>query len=124
MNSTTLAPPKRPVEAPRHPSPPRRRASRWKHLLPRLALVLVLGAAIVAGMAQFATPAVTPATAPATQFSADRAVQQVARIALTPHPMGSAAHASTLQYLVNRLTALGLRPQISTITATLRTAPG
>jgi hypothetical protein len=38
--------------------------------------------------------------------------------------MGSQAHADVVRYLVNRLQALGLRPQVSTMTAATHTASG
>lgn len=96
----------------------------WKAVLPRLGLILMLGAAIVLGMSQFATRGAVPATAPATQFSADRASQEVAAIARAPHPMGTAAHAAVERYLVNQLKVLGLRPQIASMTATMPFSPG
>src|SRR5437588_7243434 len=121
---TTLSPPSSPPKQPERraeplPSTQLRAGRSWTPLIPRLGLILILGAAMVLGMSQFATPGVVPATAPATQFSADRASQGVAAIARAPHPMGTAAHATVERYLVNRLKALGLRPQVSSITASM-----
>jgi hypothetical protein len=50
-------------------------------------------------------------------FSAERAMQHVERIAERPHPMGTADHDRVRDYIVEQLTALGLRPQIQQATA-------
>jgi hypothetical protein len=42
-------------------------------------------------------PAIIPASAPATVFSAERAMQHVREIAQRPHPTGSVDHARVLQ---------------------------
>ncbi|HVX40693.1 MAG TPA: M20/M25/M40 family metallo-hydrolase [Gemmatimonadaceae bacterium] len=62
-------------------------------------------------------PAPVPATAPDTVFSAERAMRHVEAIAVRPHPMGTAEHDRVRDYIVGRLTALGLAPQIQTTTA-------
>jgi Peptidase family M28 len=56
-------------------------------------------------------PAPLPATAPATEFSAERAMSDVRAIAPMPHPMGSAADAKVREYLLARLSGLELAPQ-------------
>src|SRR5215470_1690963 len=56
-------------------------------------------------------PAPLPATAPATEFSAERAMSDVRAIAPMPHPMGSATDAKVRAYLLARLSGLGLDPQ-------------
>jgi len=58
------------------------------------------------------TPWQASASAPATEFSARRAMVDVAAMAPVPHPVGSAAHAAVRDYLVTRMTALGLSPQV------------
>jgi len=55
---------------------------------------------------------VVPASAPATEFSAERAIAEVREIAQAPHPVGSAEHARVRDYLLARLGALGLEPSI------------
>lgn len=62
---------------------------------------------------------VVPATAPATEFSAERALQHVREIARAPHPVGSAEHARVRDYLVAQLQALGLAPSIQKTTSIL-----
>ncbi|MDP8928617.1 MAG: M28 family peptidase, partial [Actinomycetota bacterium] len=58
-----------------------------------------------------------PASSPENEFSAERAFSHVERIAERPHPVGSAANADVRDYLVDQLTALGLRPTVQEATA-------
>ena len=50
-----------------------------------------------------------PASAPPSEFSAERAMAHVEQIAQRPHPVGSADHARVRDYLVGALGALGLK---------------
>ena len=52
------------------------------------------------------------ATAPAGEFSAERAMFHVRTIARIPHPIGSAANETVKQYLIAQLSNLGLNPQV------------
>jgi len=61
---------------------------------------------------QTASPPPEPADAPPGVFSAGRAMADVAAIAPVPHPTGSPANAKVRDYLVARMTALGLSPQV------------
>jgi peptidase M28-like protein len=129
MSTTLSSPPSTAEQRALRVAPPRvlptgDRARWWNTLLPRLLLLVVLGASLVLGMAQLSTPRAVPATALATQFSADRAFPIVASVAKAPHPMGTTAHRSVETYLLGRLTALGLKPQISSMTATARFSAG
>ncbi|HEY2661032.1 MAG TPA: M20/M25/M40 family metallo-hydrolase, partial [Caulobacteraceae bacterium] len=58
------------------------------------------------------TPAPLSAGAPAQVFSAGRAMGDIAAMAPVPHPIGSPANARVRDYLVQRMTALGLSPQV------------
>jgi hypothetical protein len=58
------------------------------------------------------TPAPVPASAPPGQFAAGRALNDIAVMARVPHPMGSPANAAVRDYLLQRMTALGLSPVI------------
>ncbi len=62
-------------------------------------------------------PASLPKSAPADAFSAERAMDDVRAIAVRPHPIGSAEIEQTRTYLMSRMQALGLDPQIRTQTA-------
>ena len=62
------------------------------------------------------SPAPEPASAPASDFSAERAMVLLAQIAQRPHPSGSADHARVRNYLVTQLAAMGIPAQIQTTT--------
>ncbi|AMR26994.1 hypothetical protein A0257_07660 [Hymenobacter psoromatis] len=53
-------------------------------------------------------PRPAPATAPGSEFSAQRALRDVAVIASQPHPLGSPANARVRDYLLKRCRELGL----------------
>ena len=58
------------------------------------------------------TPAPKPSAAPADQFAAGRALGDIAVMARVPHPIGSPANHRVRDYLIGRMTALGLSPRI------------
>ena len=62
-------------------------------------------------------PAAVPATAAATEFSAERAIRHVGAIARSPRPIGSANHTAARDYILQQLRAFGLEPQIQKTTA-------
>lgn len=79
---------------------------------PILALCL-LGGALCLTMVLISPPAPLPVDAPATSFSAGRAMQDLGVIAREPHPMGiSLAHAEVRDYLLGEIRKLGLEPQV------------
>ena len=69
---------------------------------------------------QMEAPQAVGADAPATAFSAMRAIPHLEVIAQNPHPLGSAENAKVREYLISELTSNGLEPQIQT-TAVSRT---
>ncbi|HEV2081871.1 MAG TPA: M20/M25/M40 family metallo-hydrolase [Brevundimonas sp.] len=73
-------------------------------------LPTALAAALALAVFSNLTPAPRGADAPATAFSAGRAMLDVRAVAAEPHPVGSAAHARVLTHLTARMTALGLDP--------------
>ncbi|WP_436524177.1 M28 family peptidase [Actinoplanes sp. HUAS TT8] len=77
-----------------------------------LAVLAVLALAGFASVRSILPPAAAPVSAPASEFSAERAFQTVQAIATTPHPAGSAANDRVRDYLVQTLTGLGLSPQV------------
>jgi hypothetical protein len=77
-----------------------------------LALFAALIAAVVIAWVGEQPPAPAPASAPATAFSADRAMADVIAIASTPHAIGSDANHAARDYLIKRMTALGLSPEV------------
>ena len=77
-----------------------------------LALFAALLAAVVIAWAGEQPPKPIPASAPATAFSADRAMADIVAIASVPHPSGSEANHVARDYLIKRMTALGLSPRV------------
>lgn len=83
----------------------------------QIALLMTLVASFAVGLSPlFVTPTVVPASAPATEFSAERAMQHSRAINRQPHPMSTAAHQEAQQYIVAQLRALGLQPEIQSMT--------
>ena len=60
------------------------------------------------------SPRPVPASAPATDFSAARAMIDVREIAQRPHPVGSADHIGVRTLLLQRMAALGLQTSVQT----------
>jgi hypothetical protein len=81
-----------------------------------LGRLLALAAALIAAtlIAWFSdkTPEPRGAEAPADAFSAARAMADVRAIGSVPHPIGSAANEAARDYLLKRMTDLGLEPQV------------
>jgi hypothetical protein len=76
--------------------------------------LLVLCALLVRHVSQPPDP--IPATAPPTEFSAERAFAHVREIAQRPHPIGSRDNARVREYILGRLRAFGLDPQVQEAT--------
>ncbi len=57
-------------------------------------------------------PEPVAATAPANEFSAERALAHVRALANTPHPVGSDANGAVRKYLIEQLSSLGFNPQV------------
>ncbi|MFD7497228.1 M20/M25/M40 family metallo-hydrolase [Streptomyces sp. NPDC059832] len=87
---------------------------------PALAALLLLLLTAVAAMLPLRTVEPRPASAPAGDFSAARAVARLGSIAKVPHPAGSAAQSDVREYLVGELRKLGLRPEVQTRVAPSR----
>jgi hypothetical protein len=77
-----------------------------------LAAMIVLVLAGFAAAQSVRPPAARTVSAPAREFSAGRAFQQVEAIATTPHPVGSAANDGVREHLVTTLRGLGLSPEV------------
>jgi hypothetical protein len=76
-------------------------------------LLALIGALIAAALVAWAgerPPKPASASAPPTAFSAERAMRDIREIARAPHPMGSPENRRVRDYLVARMTALGLSP--------------
>jgi hypothetical protein len=57
-------------------------------------------------------PPVVPASAPVTDFSAERAMKYLTVIAREPHPIGSIANGRVRGYIVEQIQSLGLNPEL------------
>jgi hypothetical protein len=82
-------------------------------ILPTLAILAVIFFLSVAGLRP---PAPQPASAPAAQFSADRAREVLRRLVGDgiPHPTGSAANGVVRSRIIDELTMLGYQPEVQT----------
>src|SRR5687768_13864425 len=77
-----------------------------------LLLLAALSAALGLAVLTSQTPRPQPASAPAVDFSAERAMTDVRRVAAEPHPVGTVEHALVQAYLVGRMSELGLEPTL------------
>jgi hypothetical protein len=81
-----------------------------------LAFALIVGA-IVLTLCLTNPPQAVSEDAPATEFSAARALKHLSVISARPHPLGSAEHDAVFEYLVRELTQLNGPPEIQTTKA-------
>ncbi len=81
---------------------------------------LVLAGSIWYSRIEVSPPPVVPASAPATEFSAERAFQYLPHIARAPHPIGSPENARVRTYLLEQLRGLGLDPQVQSASTVIR----
>ncbi|GAA1750922.1 M28 family peptidase [Kocuria aegyptia] len=75
-------------------------------------LLLIVGAAVLAYLPLTLTPSPVPANGPTHQFSAERAVTDLQRLASRPRPMGSAAHQEAVSTIQDELVALGVESEV------------
>ena len=80
--------------------------------LAAVAAVAVLALAGLGAAWSVRPPAARDTSAPAAEFSAARAFQQVQAIATEPHPVGSAAQDRVRDHLLTTLRGLGLSPEV------------
>ena len=85
----------------------------------RLGIAALLCIALLAGLAlqRLRGPEPVPADAPTQEFSSGRAAKHVAEVAREPHPIGSAAHARTRDYILGELGRLGVPAEVQRTTA-------
>ncbi|MGI4886354.1 MAG: M20/M25/M40 family metallo-hydrolase [Janthinobacterium lividum] len=85
-------------------------------------LGLLLFATLAVYLARAPRP--VPAGAPATAFSAARALREVAVVARAPHSIGTPANAVVRDYLLRRCRALGLSATVQDTTVVVAGGPG
>jgi len=88
-----------------------------KHRWIGVVVALVLDALAAVSLLALEPPDPLSASAPASEFSAERAFSHVEQIAERPHPVGSPANAEVRDYLVGQLEDLGLRPTVQQATS-------
>jgi hypothetical protein len=88
-----------------------------KHRWIGVVVALVLGALAAVSLLALEPPDPLSASAPASEFSAQRAFSHVEQIAERPHPVGSPANAEVRDYLVGQLEDLGLHPTVQQATS-------
>src|SRR5215207_3823526 len=88
-----------------------------KHRWIGVVVALLLGAFAAISLLALEPPEPLPASAQASEFSAERAFSHVEQIAERPHAVGSAANAEVRNYLVGQLEGLGLRPTVQEATS-------
>ena len=86
-----------------------------------LALLILVG---LVAIWSIEPPRAADLNAPATEFSAARAMRDVQTIAQKPHPIGSAENDRVREYLVGRLRELGANPEVQTTTVARNTPFG
>ncbi|HKV42533.1 MAG TPA: M20/M25/M40 family metallo-hydrolase, partial [Blastocatellia bacterium] len=98
------------------------REARTESSSPFVAMFVAAAIAIFAVVSLYtaAPPAPLPANAPASEFSAERAIAHVRAIAGAPHPLWSPGDASAREYIVAQLRAMGLDPQVQEATSVIR----
>lgn len=85
--------------------------SRFDRLDAALAVAFVAGLSALA-VSEQKPPPVVPASAPATEFSAERGMRHVRAIAARPHPTGSEESAKVRALLDREMRALGMEPEV------------
>src|SRR5262245_61184616 len=85
-------------------------------ILSAASIVLVIVAALLV-LYRLNPPRPVAVSAPATEFSGERAFKQLTIIAKSQHTVGSSEHAEVGKYIQNELTALGLSPELQQTTS-------
>ena len=81
-----------------------------------IAILFLLLLAFLSIRDQTVPPDVLPASAPDTEFSAERARDYLREITREVHPVGSEAHQRVREYLTEELESMGLEPEVHTTT--------
>lgn len=86
--------------------------NRKQSLLLTLATLLLIAAASVLTLSRLQAPQAAALDAPATEFSAARAMVDLRRIASAPRPLGSSGHDAARDYILGQLAAHGIERQV------------
>jgi hypothetical protein len=82
-----------------------------------LVVILWAGLLAVVSLYRLSPPNAMSASAPATEFSSERAMSHIRLLAEKPHPIGSAENARVRDYIFQELTAQGVAPEFQETTA-------
>ncbi|PVY44069.1 M20/M25/M40 family metallo-hydrolase [Pontibacter virosus] len=85
--------------------------SKRPYLVALFLLIALVGLSVYS-VSLMSPPEALPADAPDTEFSAERAMAHVRKVASQPHAMGTAGHAEARRYLLKQMEMLGLQPQV------------
>src|SRR5262249_31923400 len=85
---------------------------------PYIGLVSLLFVAILSFLSLYSgrAPAAVKENASSSEFSSERAMKHLQIIGRKPHPIGSVEHGVVQSYIVDRLSGLGLSPEIQKTT--------
>jgi len=86
-------------------------------MMARIIAALSLACAVLSAVWRPHAPSALPASAPAAEFSAERAMGHLRHIASQPHPAGSDEHARVRAYLRTELARLGLAVEVQRATS-------
>jgi len=90
-----------------------------KFIIQAIVFFIALSIAVFVVIDQTLPPNPLPASAPATEFSAERAIEHIKVIAQEPRISGSQGYKNARDYVMSELTALGLNPEIQRTTVTV-----
>jgi len=92
---------------------------RKQYIVQAIVVLIVLAAAVFVTIDQTLPPEALPASAPATEFSAERAIKHIKVIATEPRLVGRPGFDNARDYGRSERTALGLNPEIQRTTVTV-----
>jgi hypothetical protein len=87
-----------------------------QNIIQAVVVFVAIAAAAFVAIDQTLPPDALPASAPATEFSAERAIEHIKVIAQEPRLVGSPGFDSARDYVMGELRALGLNPEIQRTT--------
>lgn len=82
-----------------------------KSIFKIIVILVIILLALGLSISSFILPQVKGKNVSMEEFSAERAMQHVEKIAVRPHPIGSKEHDNVRDYLINELKNLGLEPE-------------
>jgi hypothetical protein len=87
-----------------------------QNIIHALIFFILLAAAVFVAIDQTLPPDALPASAPANEFSAERAIEHIKVIAQEPRLVGRPGFDNARDYVIDELTTLGLNPEIQSTT--------